>query len=250
MAPMKSLANDLTDALSLRSPPIAVLLDHQGGGLPRFSGHAPAGCQFWERAAGGGFTTTVEDHESCAIGTFTHGMESTSAAHGVDRDDALRVFAELGYVRPEDLPLIPALKRRVQQVTYVPLAESPGVPDVVLVFAHAQQGLVIAEAVQQVDNGIPPALGRPACSIVPQVVETGRASLSLGCCGARAYLDGLTDDVALWGLPGARLADYTARIVALAKANAVLTKFHQLRRKDVEGGKVPTIRESLARMQA
>jgi hypothetical protein len=32
----------------------------------------------------------------------------------------------------------------------------------------------------------------------------------------------------------------------LAKANAVLATFHQVRRKDVEDGKSPTIKESLA----
>ncbi len=41
---------------------------------------------------------------------------------------------------------------------------------------------------------------------------------------------------------------YAERIAALAKANAVLTTFHQVRRKGVEAGKSPTIKESLAAM--
>jgi uncharacterized protein (DUF169 family) len=91
-------------------------------------------------------------------------------------------------------------------------------------------------------------MGRPACAIVPQAMNTTRAALSLGCCGARAYLDALTDDVALWAIPGSRLDVYAERIAALAKANAVLTTFHQVRRGDVEDGKSPTIKESLAAM--
>jgi hypothetical protein len=72
----------------------------------------------------------------------------------------------------------------------------------------------------------------------------------LGCCGARAYLDVLTDDVALWALPGARIAEYAARIQVLAQANNVLTQFHQIRRGDIEAGKSPSVKESIARLQS
>ena len=41
---------------------------------------------------------------------------------------------------------------------------------------------------------------------------------------------------------------YAERIAVLPKANAVLTTFHRVRRKDVEDGKSPTIEESLAAM--
>jgi uncharacterized protein (DUF169 family) len=110
--------------------------------------------------------------------------------------------------------------------------------------------LILSEASQQVEGDLPPAMGRPACAIVPQAYNTGRAALSLGCCGARAYLDELTDDVALWAIPGSKLELYVERIAALAQANAVLTTFHQVRRKDVEDGKSPTIKESLAAMES
>jgi len=89
-------------------------------------------------------------------------------------------------------------------------------------------------------------MGRPACAIIPQVMNTGVAGLSLGCCGARAYLDRLADDVAVFAIPGAKLEVYARRIEALAKANAVLSKFHHLRRHDVEAGNTPSIKESLA----
>ena len=56
---------------------------------------------------------------------------------------------------------------------------------------------------------------------VPHVMNTGRAALSLGCCGARAYLDILTDDVAIFAIPGAKLEAYTERIETLSKANQV-----------------------------
>ena len=133
---------------------------------------------------------------------------------------------------------------------YAPLAETPLPPDVVLLFVNAGQTLILSEATQQVENENAPAMGRPACAIVPQVMNTGRAALSLGCCGARAYLDVLTDDVAVFAIPGAKLEAYARRIEALAKANAVLSKFHQIRRHDIAAGGTPTVKDSLAAMGA
>ena len=153
--------------------------------------------------------------------------------------DALKVFGELDYVRQEDLALIPVLESqpgtscmRLWRILRLP-------PDVVLLFVNANQTLILSEATQQVENQNAPAMGRPACAIVPQVMNTGRAALSLGCCGARAYLDVLTDDVAVFAIPGAKLEAYARRIEALAKANGVLAKFHQLRRHAIAAGAHP-----------
>jgi uncharacterized protein (DUF169 family) len=153
-------------------------------------------------------------------------------------------------VRPEDLPLIPVLASRSKYVVYAPLSESPLPPDVVLLFANSNQALVLSEAAQQVEGGTPPAMGRPACAVIPQVANTGRAALSLGCCGARAYLDVLTEDVALFAIPGAKLDAYVKRIVALAHANGVLARFHGLRRKEIGAGGNPTVRQSLEAFMA
>ena len=164
----------------------------------------------------------------------------------VEAGEALKVFADLGYVRAQDLPLIPVLRLRPRHVIYGPLAEVPLAPDAVLLFVRSDQALILSEASQQLENGMPPAMGRPACAIVPQAVNSGQTALSLGCCGARAYLDILTPDVALYAVPGPRLAEFTERAAALARANTVLTAFHTIRRCDVEAGKRPTIKESLA----
>jgi hypothetical protein len=86
--------------------------------------------------------------------------------------------------------------------------------------------------------------------MLPQSFNGGNAALSLGCCGARAYLDALNDNAALWALPGGKLDRYCAEIVALARANQILTTFHQRRREDVEAGKQPTVRQSLERLSS
>ena len=245
---LTEIAQSLQSSLSLTWSPVAIALtDSAPAGVPAFSGKVPAGCRFWQEAATRTFVTAPRDHDLCAIGTFTHNLE-VSAAHETDRRDALHVFADLGYVRPEDIPNIPVLARRPAFVVYGPLADSPLPPDVVLLFVRADQTLILSEASQSLEGGLPPAMGRPACAIIPQVKNTGRAALSLGCCGARAYLDILTDDVALYAIPGPSLEAFALRVTDLAKANQTLSIFHRIRRKDVEGGKIPTIKESLAAM--
>ena len=242
------IAQTLTASIRLTLPPIAICFASKvPAGIKNWTGRAPAGCQFWQEAATEVFATSPNDHDLCGIGTFTHNLETTET-HETDRRDALRVFSDLGYVREQDIAAIPVLESRPAHVIYGPLATIPLAPDVVLLFGKVDQMLILSEASQQVEGGLPPAMGRPACAIVPQAFNTGRAALSLGCCGARAYLDVLTEDVALWAIPGAKLDLYAERIAVLAKANAVLTTFHQIRRKDVENGKSPTIKESLAAM--
>jgi uncharacterized protein (DUF169 family) len=244
------LSSALTASLHLQQPPVAITFaESVPAGIPQHAGRVPAGCRFWEDAATGAFATVASGHALCAIGVHTHNLEP-SPAQQADLMDALKVFADLDYVRPEDVAAIPVLASRPRCIVYGPLADSALPPDVVLLFVNANQTLILAEAAQQVEDQIPPAMGRPACAVIPQVMNTGRAALSLGCCGARAYLDVLTEDVAIFAIPGARLEAYVQRIESLSRANAVLSAFHQRRRRDVEQGTAPTIQESLAAMQA
>ena len=247
-----ALSKTLTDSLQLSLPPIAVCLtDDVPEGLSAYEGRVAAGCRFWEEAATRAFSTSTHDHELCAIGVHTHHLTDPSPAYQTELGTALRVMNELDYVREQDVAQIPVVEGASKHVVYSPLASTPLPPDVVLLFASSRQGLVITEAVQRVEaDGAPPALGRPACAIVPQAINTGRAALSLGCCGARAYLDALSDDVALWAIPGEKLADYAASAETLANANDVLGRFHSLRRHDVEAGKAPSVDESLARLES
>ena len=243
-----ALSRTLSEALALALPPIAVTLaDEVPASVPPYRGHAPAGCAFWQEAATGAFSTSPGDHALCGVGMYTHNLARTPA-EDAELGAALGVFAELGYVRAEDVPRIPVLADRRKHVVYAPLAAAPLPPDVVLLFVKPGQQLILAEATESVDGGLAPAMGRPACAIVPQARNTGAAALSLGCCGARAYVDALADDTALYALPGARLEAYVARIAELAKANQTLSRFHQIRRKDVAAGGRPTIAESLARL--
>jgi len=242
------LANKLSTSLRLRQAPVAVSFsDSIPARMKAHDGRVPAGCRFWQDAATSAFATSSADHNLCAIGIHTHNLQP-SPAQQADLMDALKVFADLSYVRPEDVAAIPVLKSQPQIVIYSPLASCTVAPEVVVLFVDAGQTLLLSEATQQVENQNAPAMGRPACAVIPQVANTGVAALSLGCCGARAYLDVLTDDIAIFAIPGSKLEAYVQRIDALAGANAVLAKFHRIRRRDIEAGHSPSVKESLAAM--
>jgi uncharacterized protein (DUF169 family) len=245
-----AMSKTIMDSLKLRVAPVAVCItDQPPNGVRSASQPAAAGCVFWERGAQGAFVTSPADHSNCVVGMYTHHMPLSTSSQQENLNDCLKVFGDLGYVRAEDIPAIPVLRDEAKYVTYAPLASAPVPPSTVLLFADSRQSLAITEAVQQVEPAAPPALGRPACAVIPQAINTQKPAMSLGCCGARAYLDVLTDDFALWALPGARIGEYAARIKVLADANQILTKFHELRREDVAAGKSPSVRESLDRLQ-
>lgn len=250
MTSYADLARRLKASLALDTPPVAVTLaDALPSGAPRPGEPAPAGCSFWERGARMRVATDAGDHRHCAIGIHTHNLQEAPAAQAGELGEALAAMRGLDYVRDEEVAAIPVLARGAAAVVYAPLADVDAPPDLVLVFAHASQSLVITEALARVDGAVPAAMGRPACALVPQVLNSARSAMSLGCCGARAYLDVMRDEVALWGLPGEGLERYVAEIETLAMANEVLGRFHARRRRDIEAGLTPTVKESLARLE-
>ena len=243
------LSEQLSGALELTLAPVAVSFpDDAPAGVARFEGVVPAGCVFWQHATERVFITTAKDHALCAIGVHTHHLANPFPAHQAELAEALKTMSELDYVRADEVAAIPVIKRENRYVMYGPLAEFPVEPEVVLIFAHARQGLILSEAIARIDNDAPPALGRPACAALPQALNQGKAALSLGCCGARAYLDALDDSVALWALPGAKLDRYCAEITILAAANKTLGEFHERRRGEVQAGKRPTVRQSVEKL--
>ena len=242
-------AEQLIASLDLSLPPIAIAFrDAVPDGVPEFDGSVPAGCVFWQEAAKRTFATSARHHALCSIGIHTLNLSQAPASQPEELRTTLEAMTGLDYVREEEVAAIPVVRREVKHALYGPLADFAADPEVVLLFADARQGLVLSEAVGRVDGGVPPAMGRPACAVVPQTLNHGLATMSLGCCGARAYLDALSDDTALWALPGGRLDQYCDQIVAFANANRTLAMFHERRRADVESGQRPTVRESLQRL--
>jgi hypothetical protein len=194
------------------------------------------------------FATSAENHRLCSIGVHTHNLVGATRGQAEELRDALQAMTGLDYIREAEVEGIPVLNREVNHAIYGPLADFPVNPELVLLFVHSSQGLVISEAAARVDGATPPAMGRPACAIVPQALNGQTAAMSLGCCGARAYLDVFSDEIALWALPGSALDRYCDEVEILAGANRTLTRFHERRRQDVEAGEQPTVKDSLERM--
>jgi uncharacterized protein (DUF169 family) len=239
----------LGESLNLSLPAIAIAFSNTPvEGIPTFEGHVAAGCSFWQLAATKTFCTSAVDHSHCSIGVHTHNLAGVPASQPGELQASLEVMMGLDYVREEEVARIPVLEQETSHVVYGPLSEFPMEPELVLLFAHAQQGLILSEAVARVDGGTPAAMGRPACAVVPQAMNTGQAVMSLGCCGARAYLDAMTDSVALWALPGSTLEEYTKEIEVLANANGILSQFHTQRRKDGDSGERPTVQQSVEKL--
>ena len=239
----------LIAALELPLPPIAVAFrDTVPDGVSEFEGTVPAGCMFWQEAASRTFATSASNHALCSIGIHTMNLSQAPASQPDELRTTLQAMMGLDYVREEEVAAIPVLQREAGHALYGPLAEFPTEPDVVLLFADSRQGLVLSESLGRVDGGVPAAMGRPACAALPRAFNQGIAAMSLGCCGARAYLDALSDDIALWALPGGRLTGYCEQIETFANANRTLTSFHERRKADVDAGGRPTVQESLQRL--
>src|SRR5258705_6216797 len=191
--PMKNnaqVAADLCSFLQLYLPPIAVSFPAVApDNVPHYDGVVPAGCSFWQQAANRTFVTSAQDHALCSIGVHTNHMTDHAPFHQTELAEALQAMSGLDYVRAEEIAALPVIKREVKYVVYGPLGEFPLDPEVVLLFAHAQQGLIISEAVARVDKDMPPAMGRPACAGVPQGVNRCNAAVRLCLFGAVGLSD-------------------------------------------------------------
>jgi hypothetical protein len=89
MASERELAAILTASLDLKQAPVAISFANTvPGGVQMHSGPVPAGCRFWQDGAATAFVTTAADHSLCAIGVYTHNLQ-TSPAQQTDLVDAL-----------------------------------------------------------------------------------------------------------------------------------------------------------------
>jgi uncharacterized protein (DUF169 family) len=226
------LAEALSATLELTTPPIAITfdasvpegVDHYEGTRPApapdgRTGPVPAGCIFWTKAVDRTFSTVASDHANCSVGTLVHGFAGLEEVAG-NLDVA--ALLESGWVTMEQVPEIPTVRERPASVTYGPLAEASGIPDVVLIRIKPRQLMLMADAVPGLQIG-----GKPQCRIVALAKEQGVVAASLGCTLSRART-GLPDDEMTCAIPGSRLAEVvrsietTARIDAAAESYAAI----------------------------
>jgi uncharacterized protein (DUF169 family) len=224
-------ATTLQETLGLTTPPIAVTFRAEPpAGVPRVAGPLPAGCAYWTHAARGhAFYTTAEDHYGCPVGAHTHGVAlPEERAH--EFNDVVGTMLSLEYLRGEELPAIPHRTEPLKVAVYAPLSETVSDPDVILVRGTPRQVMLLSEAARAAGAFDGSAtMGRPACAMIPQTSQDGRAVTSLGCIGNRVYT-GLGDDELYFAMPGAKLDAITEKVVTIVRANRALEQFHTARR--------------------
>jgi uncharacterized protein (DUF169 family) len=159
-----------------------------------------------------------------------HGAE-LPADRKPELESIVGMMVGLQYIRMEEVPSIPHRTERLGGVAYAPLGRASFEPDVVLVRGNARQIMLVAEAARAAGVGADGAtMGRPACAMIPEAMQSVRGNTSLGCIGNRVYT-GLTDDEMYFTLPGQSLPAVVDRLECIVRANRELEAFHESRRR-------------------
>ncbi len=223
------LASELTDALHLAAPPLAITFsDAPPAGVPAFdepmpepladgrTGRVPAGCVFWMKAVEKTFSTVAEDHGNCSVGSLTHGFKTLEEVAG---NSDVAALLDTGWVTMDVVPHIPVVHHRPGAVTYGPLAETPVDPDVVFLRVTARQLMVLSDAV--------PALrieGKPQCHIVAVAKEENQPAASVGCALSRVRT-GMPPTEMTCAIPATQLAETVAAIQHNAVADNAVARY-------------------------
>ncbi len=225
-----ALGRQLKDLLGLRLEPVALAFRESAPpDVQRIDAPAPSGCTYWKQAAEGKtFYTEAADHYNCPIGAHTHGIDLPSAQAG-ELEGLVGTMVSLEYIRHQEVETIPRLHAPFQVAVYAPLAEAPCEPDVVLVRGNAKQMMLLAEAARAAGVGHQgEMMGRPTCAMIPQTMQAGHSTVSLGCIGNRVYT-GLADDELYFAAPGGDIGAVVDKLMAIVRANRELETYHRAR---------------------
>src|SRR5439155_1295477 len=173
----------------------------------------------------------------CPVGAMTMGFE-LPPEQAPRAEQLVGTMIELGYFGVDEVAHLPSVKKPRGGILYGPLERFPLAPDAIIVQASPYQAMLLAEASGSAALAETPglaAMGRPACSALARAIESAITTLSLGCTGARTYVE-LPDDRALLVLPAADLKRTTERLGALLQANTTLAGYHAGQKTRFESG--------------
>jgi uncharacterized protein (DUF169 family) len=224
----RARARTLVDELRLDRQPVAMsFVESVPAGVPTTDVATPSACTFWRLAERSLFYAPADRHYECPVGAMTMGFE-LPPEHQSAAQQLVGTMVELGYFGTEEVPHLPSVGKAHGGVVYGPLEQFPIEPDVVLVIASPRQAMILAEAGEAVTlretTGLT-TMGRPACAAVARTANSADVTLSLGCIGARTYVE-VPEDHAVVVLPGGRLGAIAARLGPLNRANEALAAFH------------------------
>jgi uncharacterized protein (DUF169 family) len=225
----QELVNTLSSIGFVNAPVAIAFLATPPPGLDHIGHAEAAGCGYWKQASEGrAFYTTAEDHGNCPIGAFTHGVE-LSPEKGQELQSLIGTMIELKYLKKEEIQAIPHRAAPMRVAAYAPLAEATFEPDVIVFRGNVRQIMLMSEAARAAgvfETGA--VMGRPACAMIPQAINTGASVASVGCIGNRVYT-GLGDDELYLTVPGSQASDVLQQLETILTANRELEKFHRQR---------------------
>ena len=224
-----NLNNELTRVLGLQHAPIAITFTNEAPATtPLFEGEMPepsgdgrtgkvaAGCVFWMKAADKTFTTVPTDHYNCSVGSVTHGLKKLEEVLG---NEDVQGILEAEWVTPAEAMQRPVVKDSHDYIVYGPLADTPIVPDVILLRINAFQGMVIHDAFSEMD-----VEGKPQCHIIPMSKEQNKIAMSTGCMLSRIRT-GMSPHEMTCTIPAGRLAEVVDKLQARRAANSAVAAY-------------------------
>lgn len=226
--------HQLEQLLGLDTKPITVTFyDTQPEGISGVEKVEASGCTYWKRASEGKtFYTEASDHYSCPIGCFTHNVELPDA-QSLELKNTLEYMFSLGYLAMDDVESTPTREEPFETAVYAPLTYMMDTPDVVIISGTPKQMMLLAEAAiaaeVEIENS---AMGRPTCAVIPAVIQSGKASSSLGCIGNRVYT-ALSDDDFYFAIPGKDIDLITDKLWMIVNANDNLESYHKQRQEEI-----------------
>jgi len=226
----------LRSKLALDIEPIAMaFLDSSPGDIPVLGATKPSACSFWREAETALFFAPAEAHFNCPVGAMVLGLDLPPAV-SAELTTLVGTMTQCGYVADGEPGSIPTQSRKgARGVLYGPLAGFPVPADAVLLWLLPAQAMIVSEAVGGAvwgSNAV--LLGRPACAAIPQAINTGKASLSLGCVGMRTFT-AITPDRLLAVVPGPLIESFTSDVVRLSAINDAMASFYKERAAALSG---------------
>ncbi|HEY8215633.1 MAG TPA: DUF169 domain-containing protein [Acidimicrobiia bacterium] len=221
-------ARQLTDALELAAPPIAITFCERApddvapfdAPMPEpmadgRTGRVPAGCVFWMKATDATFSTVAADHGNCSVGSLTHGFKTLEEIAG---NSDVAALLDTGWVTMDVMPQIPVVSDQPEAIVYGPLADTPVDPDVVLIRVSGKQLMVLHDAVPSMHLE-----GKPQCHIVA-MAKGGEVAASVGCALSRVRT-GMPAREMTCAIPGSRLGEVLDALATTTIADSAVASY-------------------------
>jgi uncharacterized protein (DUF169 family) len=137
----------------------------------------------------------------------------------VARNADVAALCESGWVTPEAMQGITAVKEKPGAIVYGPLGETPVDPSVVLLRLNGRQQMMLHDAWPGMRLE-----GKPQCHIVAIARERDEVALSVGCMLSRVRT-GMSSNEVTCAIPGRRLPQLIEHLHAARSADMAVAAY-------------------------